>query len=238
MSETYTDLSHTRFPDQVDDSASHEYMSNVTSDVASLVNQYETQIRVNNFASAKSLLENNPELRRCIFTAEDYNWLRDAVIASQRFYSNDAQEMINYLTENVGVSADPSDKNITAYSASKVDSLISTLQSSVQTDINKMKQVTTKNYTLANGKWVAGSGNSTYYYPLPLNEVFGSLNATVNDDIDIMISNNATVAQGKAWSRAVVMTSTTGSTNQTLNLLGYGKKPTVDIPLTITVHKA
>lgn len=179
-------------------------------------------------------MDNNPSLKRCIFTAEDYNWLRDAVIASQRYYANDAQAMISHLTESIGISADPSDKTVTAYTAQKVDDLIT----AVRNDMTDLHETTTKTYTLTASNWATGSGTSTYYYPLPLGEVFGALNVTTSDDLDIMISGTATVEQGKAWSRAVVMTSATGSSNQTLNLLGYGKKPTVNIPITITVHRA
>lgn len=216
MSDTYTDLSHTQFPDQVDDSASHEYMSNVSSDVTSLVNQYENYIKINNFSAAKNLLDNNPNLKRCIFTAEDYNWLRDAVIANQRLYSQDIQDVVRaHINKTVGINDSPTSDNagLVAYSAQKVNSMI---------------QGTDNNVTLAADTWATDS-KAAFKYVVTVSGV------TQNDDIDVSPSSTMTVEQGKAWAKAMVL-SGAQSANK-VALYSYGKKPTIDIPITITVHK-
>lgn len=133
-------------------------MSNVTSDVASLVNQYENYIKINNFSAAKNLLANNENLKRCIFTAEDYNWLRDAIIANQRLYLNDVQSVVaEYANKAIGIKDAPSsdEAGLVAYSAKKVDSIV---------------QGTDNAITLATGTWATDS-KAAYKYVVSIDGV-------------------------------------------------------------------
>lgn len=97
MSNTYSDLIYTNYPDDCD---SYEYMQDLTSDLLQLVNEYEALINTKKFAEATQLLKDNPQLNRIYFNAEKYNKIIDSIKAVQRFYSTDIRkyilELMNY----------------------------------------------------------------------------------------------------------------------------------------------
>lgn len=92
MSTTYTDLTETQFPDQVDNLSR---MSDLTASDLTLVNQYYAYYNAGNLASAAQLLTDNPSLINKLFNAAKFNILRDALIALQRFYLSDVQTYID-----------------------------------------------------------------------------------------------------------------------------------------------
>ena len=59
MSNTYSDLLYTNYPDAID---SYEYMQDMSSDLLDLVSQYESLINSKKFNEAGQLLINNPTL--------------------------------------------------------------------------------------------------------------------------------------------------------------------------------
>jgi hypothetical protein len=91
MSKTYSDLTFSQFPDDID---SYEYMQDLTSDLIDLVSQYESLINSRKFSDAAQLLTNNPSLNRIYFNAEKYNKLIDSIRATQRLYSTDVRKYI------------------------------------------------------------------------------------------------------------------------------------------------
>lgn len=97
MSVLYPDLDFTSYPDSLDNIA---LKSNITSNAeASLVAQIQAYILAGNFSAASSLMADNPVLATKIFSANDYNQLRDALLALERFYKSDIVTYINEKQE-------------------------------------------------------------------------------------------------------------------------------------------
>lgn len=94
MSTLYPDLDFTTFPNALDNI---ELKSNITNSTdAQLVGQIQVAILAGDFANASAILNANPQLNGKIFSANDYNQIRDAILALERFYKND---ITNYITE-------------------------------------------------------------------------------------------------------------------------------------------
>ena len=87
MSALYPDLDFTTFPNALDNI---ELKSNITNSTdAQLVNQIQNAIIAGDFSNAAAILNVNPQLNGKIFNANDYNQVRDAILALERFYKND-----------------------------------------------------------------------------------------------------------------------------------------------------
>ena len=99
MSNTYSDLIYTNFPDSSD---TYEYMSDLTVDLVALASQYETYINNKKFNEAAQLLADNPLLNKIYFNAEKYNKLIDSIKAIQRLYKDDVQSYILELVKYIG----------------------------------------------------------------------------------------------------------------------------------------
>lgn len=87
MSVQYPDLSFTVFPNSLDNIAQKSNITNSTD--AALVEQIQRYILAGDFSAAASILNANPQLNGKIFNANDFNTLRDALLALERFYRND-----------------------------------------------------------------------------------------------------------------------------------------------------
>ena len=94
MSTLYQDLDFTNFPNALDNIALKSNITNAAD--AQLVSQIQTAILDNDFVTAANLLNSNPYLSGKIFNANDYNQIRDALIALERFYKND---IYNYIAD-------------------------------------------------------------------------------------------------------------------------------------------
>lgn len=92
MSTLYPDLDFTNYPGQLDNI---ELKSNITNTSdAQLVSQIQASIIAGDFANASAILNANPQLNGKIFSANDYNQIRDSVLALERFYKNDIKSYI------------------------------------------------------------------------------------------------------------------------------------------------
>lgn len=95
----YEDLIRSNFPKAVDDI---NEMQDITADLVDLQNQFYTYVNNKDFANVSKLLENNPQLQSCLFNAEKYNSIRDAVVALQRYYLTDIQDYIVNISQPKG----------------------------------------------------------------------------------------------------------------------------------------
>lgn len=94
MSVLYPDLDFTNYPGALDNIQLKSNIANSTD--AQLVAQIQASIIAGDFANASAILNANPQLNGKIFNANDYNQLRDAILALERFYEND---IYNYIAE-------------------------------------------------------------------------------------------------------------------------------------------
>lgn len=94
MSALYPDLDFTNYPGSLDNLQLKSNITNATD--AQLVEQIQSSIIAGDFANASAIIAANPQLNGKIFSANDYNQIRDAVLALERFYKND---IYNYIVE-------------------------------------------------------------------------------------------------------------------------------------------
>lgn len=107
MSDLYPDLIYSSYPDIID---TFDYLSDISSDQISLMNQYKLYLTYNDLASAKQLLADNPSLKSTMINAEKINKLIDAIKATQRLYKDDIQSYLINLVKYKGTYS-----NIVAY---------------------------------------------------------------------------------------------------------------------------
>ncbi|MGL5434287.1 MAG: hypothetical protein ACRDBO_02650 [Lachnospiraceae bacterium] len=123
--EQYEDTPLSSFPAAEDNWAR---MSNLSVGLLSVAKQYSDLYNNGNIDSANALLERYPDLKLALFTPDRWNQIRDAIIALERFFLEDVESMITEVAQNaVGINdaAEGSDASTNAYSAAKVNALIS-----------------------------------------------------------------------------------------------------------------
>lgn len=121
--DTYEDLPLTNFPTTED---THARMTDVTGALLPLVVQYNELYNAGNLTDAAQLLKDNPALTDCIFNADKYNQLRDALIAMQRYQLNQLDELYQTVAQAAGNVKDnptPAEMAVVSYSAEKVESM-------------------------------------------------------------------------------------------------------------------
>lgn len=92
MSTLYPDLDFTNYPGSLDNIA---LKANLTSaSEAQLVAQIQSYIIAGKFSAATAIITANPTLQTKIFAANDYNQIRDAILALERFYKTDIYDYI------------------------------------------------------------------------------------------------------------------------------------------------
>ena len=95
------------------------------------------------------------------------------------------------------------------------------MNSNLEAKANKYKKV---DVTLSSGSW---SGTSVpYKYTATISGV------TTTNDIDIVL-NSTTATIANAWMDASIVTGT--QTTDSITLYAFGKKPTVNVPITVLV---
>ena len=94
MSALYPDLDFTNYPGELDNIQLKSNIANSTD--AQLVAQIQAAIIAGDFSNASAIINANPQLNGKIFNANDYNQMRDAILALERFYNND---IYNYIAE-------------------------------------------------------------------------------------------------------------------------------------------
>lgn len=99
MSETYSNLSQTVFPDEID---TKFIMEDISSEILSKVKQYETYISNDEFINASSYLQNNTDLIPVIFNADKWNRHENMIIAIERHYKDEIHNYILNLAQYKG----------------------------------------------------------------------------------------------------------------------------------------
>lgn len=131
--ERYIDTPLTNFPVGED---TFDRMTDVTTDLLSLVLEYNRLYQSGSLTEAANLLTNNPELKACLFDADKYNQFRDAVIAMERFLLNQVDELYQFVAQSaIGINDNPTTEEaaVVSYSAGKVQSLFETTTATLTT---------------------------------------------------------------------------------------------------------
>ena len=213
----YTDLPHTLFPQASDDEAGHPLMSDISGNLFAAAKEYSTKIAQGDALGAQTVLQNNPGLVDTMFTAEKYNWMRDAIVATQRYYASDVRSMITEMAQHSIGLDDNNTMNtpdVNGYSITKIKSIV---------------DGTKYYFNLDPSTW-----NTSTYVPQYELQIDG---ITQDDDIDIILNpQTAAISQAKAWSKAMVLGAL--QTTNKITLKAYGKiTPDVTIPIVAIVHK-
>ena len=91
MSDLYKDLTHTSFPDSIDNIP---YFENITASDLSNVNMFHYYLRMGDFSNAMSILERIPNYDKKFIDSGKLNKFRDALIALERYYKTDIKPYI------------------------------------------------------------------------------------------------------------------------------------------------
>lgn len=139
ITEGYEDTPLTKFPVSED---TFPRMSDVSVTLLPIVLQYNQYISSGNKAAADQLIVNNPDLYNCLHDAEKWNMIRDAMIAMQRFLLNKVDEFYTEVVQNAaGINDNPTTEQAStvAYSAEKVDSMISDVQTDMESKVTDLR---------------------------------------------------------------------------------------------------
>lgn len=122
-------------------------MQDVTISLLPLVLQYNQFYSNGDFISASQLVNDNPDLDDCLHNAKKWNQLRDAVVAMEDFLLNQVDELYNTVAQNaLGIVDEPTEEQSSnvAYSAEKVNELISALNAMMESVNNSISAINIK----------------------------------------------------------------------------------------------
>ena len=100
MSQSYSDLTETNFPQEVD---TFDRVTDVTIDLLPFVQQYQILYNNGKLNEAAQLLIEHPELQNCMINAKTINRCYDGIKALQRYYFSDIQKYIEELITFKGI---------------------------------------------------------------------------------------------------------------------------------------
>jgi len=98
-------------------------MSDISGNLFNAAKSYSNAIAQGDAFRAQNILQQYPELLNTMFTADKYNWMRDAIIATQRYYTSDVQDMITELAQHsIGIDDNNTtgSPDVNGYSISKI----------------------------------------------------------------------------------------------------------------------
>lgn len=227
----YIDTPLTNFPVSED---VWNRMMDVTSSLMPLVTQYNEYFKQGNITACNALVESNPGLKDCFFNAEKFNWMRDAIIAVQRYFLEDVEQFIKDTAQNaIGIHDNPDagQADIVAYSAKKVNELLQNITELASQSNETLNQKIDRLHNHRTITLTADGWNDAYPYSQTV-EVPG---ITADDSIkviDIYAPADATLEQIKSYKKAagLLMHSTGGVTDGQLTFKAY-KKPAVDFQI-------
>ena len=227
----YVDLPLTDFPVKED---TRKRMMDINSVLMPVVTQYNSYFAQGNLAACNDLIKNNPDVLDCFFNAEKWNWTRDAIIAIQRFFLEEVVVFVNNVAQNtVGINDDPTAEqaSLVAYSAEKVDVLITLLTQKVDDNLTETNAEINKIEAVKTAKLLVSGWTSD----IPYTQAVSVPGTTENDRPIISVYHgesptpNDVKAQNKAWG----MVDRAVSSTNAITFYCYNKKPTVDFSVQI-----
>lgn len=185
---SYPEFPHSNFPDEV---CNLPNMQDASSTLRPIIDRYNEAWLNNDTDTMTVLKEQYPNLLKSLFNADKFNVLLDGVKATQKFFKDDVDAMVQKVSQNtVGIndSATDEQKKLNAYSAEKTEYL-----SGVSI---------AENISIPVSAW---SGDLTYTY--------ASEEIQENDRVNVYFSSASMLNAAKAF---VVVKDNTGSGNVVL----------------------
>ena len=219
ISKTYDDKPLTDFPVQED---VFERMMDITIGLAPLVQQYNSYYAAGNLSGCNTLLANNPELKSCLFNAEKYNRLQDAILAMEEFLLTQVDALYNTVSQHaVGINDQPSEEeaSLVAYSAEKINQLLGQLKNHYHT---------ARNVSIPALGW---SDEYPYTNTVPLDWAKNGQDIRV---VGVHIPEGSTLEEVKSWNKyaGFLMEHGDGVQDGSITFQAY-KKPTVDFTVIV-----
>lgn len=228
----YTDCPLTNFPAGED---TWNRMMDINTVLLPLMKQYNAYAEAGNLSAANKIIQDNPDLLDCLFNAEKFNWLRDAIIAMERYYLEDVQTFIMNVAQNtVGINDSPTDEQAVtvAYSAKKVKELLAEIRQLIGTADGHLKVLakTVDKLHRRRTLTLTAAGWSPSY---PYTQTVAADGVTADDSITVIgvnIPDGSTADQVKAWNKAagVLMHNPGGVGAGSITFKAY-KKPAADV---------
>lgn len=119
----YPDLPYAIFPAG---ESTIDRMEDISAEVYPLIIQHDDYIRAGNLDAANQIINDNPDVLKNFFGTDKFNWLRDTVIAMERFYLKQINEAYERTIQNaVGINDKPTTEEapVVSYSAEKINRL-------------------------------------------------------------------------------------------------------------------
>lgn len=185
---SYPEYPHSSFPEEICDLPG---MQDVSATMRPVIEQYNEAWINNDVDAMAAINEKYPNLKKSLFNADKFNVLLDGVKATQKFFKDDVNTMIQDVSQKtVGINDNPTDdeKKLNSYSADKMDYL-----TGVSIASNLSIPVT------------AWSSDLTY--------TFKSDKIYENDQVNVYFSSDSMVAAAKAF---IVVKDNTGEGNLVL----------------------
>lgn len=185
---SYPEYSHSSFPEEICDLPG---MQDVSATLRPVIEQYNEAWINNDVDAMAAIKEKYPNLTKSLFNADKFNALLDGVKATQKFFKEDVNAMIQDVAQKtVGINDNPPEdqKKLNSYSAEKTDFL-----TGVSIASNLSIPVT------------AWSSDLIY--------TFNSEKIEVNDKVNVYFCSDSMVAAAKAF---IVVKDNTGAGNLVL----------------------
>lgn len=191
----YTDLPNTSFPqtlDNVNNTPWSTLMEDVSADTIDAMNDYDTNFAAGNFDLCANDLnqgKNGHKLKDALFNAARFNWIRDSIMAIERFFLEDVVDYVNSLVEQK--------MHISSSTVPVTDTSAGTVTYSV-------KYLETPYYaTLDTSAW--GSSNGVFKQTVSCKDDSG--NKIANEDYFCypILTSSMNVSQVKAYNKAFAM---------------------------------
>jgi len=182
---SYQEYPHSSFPEEI---CNLPGMQDVSATLRPVIEQYNEAWINNDVDAMAAIREKYPNLTKSLFNADKFNTLLDEVKATQKFFKEDVNAMINDVAQRtVGINDNPTEeqKKLNSYSAEKTDFLTGVSIAS--------------NLPIPVSAW---SSNLTF--------TFNSDKINENDKVNIYFSSDSMTTAAKAF---IVVKDNTGAGN-------------------------
>jgi hypothetical protein len=145
---SYSEYPQSKFPEIICDLPN---MQDASSTLRPIIDQYNEAWMNNDTDKMAALIKQYPNLTKSLFNADKFNVLLDGVKATQKFFKDEVDEMIQTVAQKtVGINdlAEGEDKKRNAYSAKKTDYLTGvTIATNVEIPVSAWDENLTYTYS-------------------------------------------------------------------------------------------